>query len=272
MSDAVIREYRGGDIPEMSALWQAVFGDSEALVNSFLELLPDMGTAAVAEVNGKIAGAAYAVTGMELVSASGKVQTCGYIYAVAAAPEFRGSGIGRALTERSAELARARGAEVICTLPAEESLYAWYKTILGTECALHRQRLEAESAAAAPPVQSLSSSEYGQRREALLSDRCRMRPSHTTLEFQRRFCEELGGGLYACGGGICAAYLEDGAAVIKELIAPDGTDAADIATPIGAWLGTKLAVYYLPAPDGEPYLAAIPGEIPSDCVWNITFD
>ena len=147
MSDAVIREYRGGDIPEMSALWQAVFGDSEGLVNSFLQLLPDMGTAVVAEVNGKIAGAAYAVTGMELVSASGKVQTCGYIYAVAVAPEFRGSGIGRALTERSAELARARGAEVICTLPAEESLYAWYKTILGTECALRRQRLEAESAA-----------------------------------------------------------------------------------------------------------------------------
>ncbi len=215
MSDAVIREYRGGDIPEMSALWQAVFGDSEGLVNSFLQLLPDMGTAAVAEVNGKIAGAAYAVTGMELVSASGKVQTCGYIYAVAVAPEFRGSGIGRTLTERSAELARDRGAEIICTLPAEKSLYAWYKTILGTECALHRRRLEAESAAAAPPVQSLSSSEYGQRREALLSDRCRMRPSHTTLEFQRRFCEELVGGLYACGGGICAAYLEDGAAVIK---------------------------------------------------------
>ena len=119
MSDAVIREYRGGDIPEMSVLWQAVFGDSEGLVNSFLELLPGMGTAAVAEVNGKIAGAAYAVTGMELVSASGKVQTCGYIYAVAVAPEFRGSGIGRALTERSAELARDRGAEIICTLPAE---------------------------------------------------------------------------------------------------------------------------------------------------------
>ena len=208
---------------------------------------------------------------MELVSASGKVQTCGYIYAVAVAPEFRGSGIGRALTERSAELARARGAEVICTLPAEESLYAWYKAILGTECVLHRQRFETEATAAAP-VQSLSAAAYSQRREALLKDRCHLRPAHTTLEFQRRFCEELGGGLYACGGGICAAYLEDGAAVIKELIAPDGTDAADIATPIGAWLGTKLAVYYLPAPDGEPYLAAIPGEIPSDCVWNITFD
>ena len=270
MSDAVIREYRGGDIPEMSALWQAVFGDSEGLVNSFLQLLPDMGTAAVAEVNGKIAGAAYAVTGMELVSASGKVQTCGYIYAVAVAPEFRGSGIGRALTERSAELARARGAEVICTLPAEESLYAWYKTILGTECALHRQRFEVK-AADIVPAQSLSTLEYSQRREALLKDRCRLRPAHTTLEFQRRFCEELGGGLYACGG-ICSAYLEDGAAVIKELIAPVGTDAAAIAASIGAALGTERAVYYLPAPDGEPYLAAIPGEIPSDCVWNITFD
>ena len=271
MSDAVIREYRGGDIPEMSALWQAVFGDSEGLVNSFLQLLPDMGTAAVAEVNGKIAGAAYAVTGMELVSASGKVQTCGYIYAVAVAPEFRGSGIGRALTERSAELARARGAEVICTLPAEESLYAWYKTILGTECALHRQRFETEAAAVAP-VQSLSSAEYGQQREALLKGHCYMRPAHTTLEFQRRFCEELGGGLYACGGGICAAYIEDGASVIKELIAPCGTDAAAIAAAIGAALGTKRAVYYLPAPDGEPYLAAEPGSIPADCVWNITFD
>ena len=263
MSDAVIREYRRGDIPEMSVLWQAVFGDSEGLVNSFLQLLPDMGTAAVAEVNGKIAGAAYAVTGMELVSASGKVQTCGYIYAVAVAPEFRGSGIGRALTERSAELARDRGAEIICTLPAEESLYAWYKAILGTECVLHRQRFETEATAVAP-VQSISAAAYSQR--------CRMRPSHTTLEFQRRFCEELGGGLYACGGGICAAYLEDGAAVIKELIAPDGTDAAVIAASMGAELGTARAIYYLPAPDGEPYLAAIPGEIPSDCVWNITFD
>ena len=271
MSDAVIREYRGGDIPEMSELWQTVFGDSEGLVDSFLRLLPGMGTAAVAEVNGKIAGAAYAVTGMELVSAGGKVQTCGYIYAVAVAPEFRGSGTGRTLTERSAELARARGAEVICTLPAEESLYAWYKTILGTECALHRQRFEVK-AADIVPVQSLSAAEYGQRREALLKDRCRLRPARTTLEFQRRLCEELGGGLYACGGVICAAYIEGGAAVIKELIAPVGTDAAGIAASIGAALGTERAVYYLPAPDGEPYLAAIPGSIPPDCVWNITFD
>lgn len=271
MSDAVIREYRGGDIPEMSALWQAVFGDSEGLVNYFLQLLPDMGTAAVAEINGVIAGAAYAVTGMELVSADGKAQTCGYIYAVAVAPEFRGSGIGRALTERSAELARDRGAEIICTLPAEESLYAWYKTIIGTECALHRQRFETE-AADIVPVYSLSTPEYGQRREALLSDRCYMRPLHTTLEFQCRFCEELGGGLYACGGGICAAYIEDGAAVIKELIAPIGTDAASIAASIGTKLGTERAVYYLPAPDGEPYLAAEPGSVPADCVWNITFD
>lgn len=271
MSDAVIREYRGGDIPEMSALWQAVFGDSAALVNSFLRLLPDMGTAAVAEINGVIAGAAYAVTGMELVSGSGRAQTCGYIYAVAVAPEFRGGGIGRALTERSAELARARGAEVICTLPAEESLYAWYKTVLGTECALHRQRFEVNATNTAP-VQSLSASEYGQRREALLKGHCYMRPAHTTLEFQRRFCEELGGGLYACGSGICSAYLEDGAAVIRELIAPCGTDTAAIAAAIGAALGTARAVYYLPEPNGEPYLAAEPGSIPADCVWNITFD
>ena len=270
MNNAIIREYRGDDLPKMFSLWQAVFGDSEELVNSFLRLLPDMGTAAVAEINGTIAGAAYAVTGMELVG-SGKTRTCGYIYAVAVAPEFRGSGIGRTLTERSAELARARGAEIICTLPAEESLYAWYKTILGTECALHRRRFETD-AAAVVPIQSLSAAEYGLRREALLKGRCHLRPAHTTLEFQRRFCEELGGGLYACGGGICAAYLEDGAAIIKELITPNVTDTAAIAASIGALLSTERAVYYLPAPDGEQYLTAVPGSIPADCVWNITFD
>lgn len=271
MNNAVIREYRGGDIPEMSALWQTVFGDGEELVNSFLELLPDMGTAAVAELNGTVAGAAYAVTGMELADADGKAQACGYIYAVAVAPEFRGNGLGRALTERCAELAHTRGAEVICTLPAEESLYAWYKTILGTECVLHRQHFE-EKSADVVPTKKLSAAEYGRRREALLSGQCHMRPSHTALKFQSRFCEELGGGLYACGGGICSAYLEDGATVVKEFIAPDGTDAADIAASIGAELGTEQALYYLPASDGEPYLAAEPGSIPADCVWNITFD
>ena len=270
MSNALIREYLGGDIPEMSALWQAVFGDSEELVNSFLELLPDMGTAAVAEVNGEIAGAAYVITGMELAG-GGKAKTCGYIYAVAVAPEFRGGGTGRALTEHCALLARSRGAEIICTLPAEGSLYDWYKAILGTECALYRRRFETE-AADIVPVQNLPAAEYGRRREALLKERCHMRPSQTTLEFQRCFCEELGGGLYACGGGICAAYTEDGAAVIKELIAPDRADAAAIAASIGAKLGTECAVYYLPAPDGEPYLAAKPGSVPPECVWNITFD
>lgn len=270
MSNAVIREYRGGDIPEMSALWQTVFGDGEELVDSFLELLPDMGTAAVAEVNGSLVGAAYVITGMELAD-GGRTQTCGYIYAVAVAPEFRGGGTGRALTEHCALLARSLGAEVLCTLPAEGSLYAWYKAILGTECALHRRRFET-GAAGIVHVQSLQAAEYGRRREALLRDCCHMCPSQTTLEFQLRFCELLGGGLYVCGDGICAAYPEDGAAVIKELIVPDGTDAAAIAASIGAKLGTGRAVYYLPAPDGEPYLAAETGSIPADCVWNITFD
>ena len=43
MSDAVIREYRGGDIPEMSALWQAVFGDSEGPVSYTHLTLPTRG-------------------------------------------------------------------------------------------------------------------------------------------------------------------------------------------------------------------------------------
>ena len=92
------------------------------------------------------------------------------------------------------------------------------------------------------------------------------------LIVERRFCQSLGGGLYACSSGICAAYREGETCVIKELITNQPEDAALIAASVGAELKAKVAVWYLPAREGEAYLAAKPGSIPADCVWNLTFD
>ena len=97
-------------------------------------------------------------------------------------------------------------------------------------------------------------------------------PSPATLEFQRRFCQFFGGGLYACAGGICTAEKDGELCLIKELIAPDPDACAAIAASVGHMLGAKLSVYYLPDREGEAYIAAQPGRIPADCVWNLSFD
>lgn len=47
-----IREYTKNDLPFMTALWGDAFGDAEVLVRRFYELLPEMGTAFVAECTG----------------------------------------------------------------------------------------------------------------------------------------------------------------------------------------------------------------------------
>ena len=118
----------------------------------------------------------------------------------------------------------------------------------------------------------MTSTEYQLWRDNLLKGRAYLRPSPPTMEFARRFCQSLGGGLYACSSGICTAYLDGETCFIKELITNRPEDAPLIAASVGAELGARVAVWYLPAREGEAYLAAKPGAIPADCVWNLTFD
>ncbi len=270
MTDMIVREYRPEDIPALSALWARVFGDSVALIGDFFRLLPDMGTGLAAEADGEIAGAAYIITGMELADCGNRPPVCGYIYAVAVEERFRGLGLGGRLTLAAAEKGRERGASIICTLPAESALYNWYEKLLGVQCALSR----AESrlpAAGGEPVMALSSTEYMLWRETMLRGRCRLRLSNPSLEFQRLLCREYGGGFFAAGGCVGAAYREGDEALIRELIGPEEARPR-CAAAIAAHLGAKYALLYTPAPAGRPYIAALPGAIPPGCVWNLSFD
>ena len=271
MAEYTIREYRAGDIPALSFLWQDVFGDPLPFTAEFYAMLPDMGSAVVAELDGKLIGAAHVLSGFELVTRRKKAPVVGYIYAVMVTAQRRSLGVGKALTLEAAALARRREAAVICTLPADAPLYGWYHRLLGIECVLHRRRFEI-GCAPREQVMELSATEYMHWRETLLEGKNYLRPSQPTLEFQRRFCKFFGGGLYACRSGICTAELDGDTCLIKELIARDSEDCAQIAASVGHLLGAKTCVYYLPAPDGESYRAAQPGSVPADCVWNLSFD
>lgn len=271
MNKVQYREYRPGDVPALSLLWREVFGDPLSFTANFFALLPDMGSCVVAEEDGAILGAASIVNGFELVTRQKRRPVVAYLYGVMVREQDRGRGIGKGLCLEAAALAERRESEILTTLPADRPLYGWYRKLLGLECVLHRKRFET-GCAPREAVMEMSSTEYLLWRDNLLRGRAYLRPSPPTMEFERRFCQSLGGGLYACLSGICAAYLEGETCVIKELITNSAADAALIAASVGAFLGAKTAVWYLPAREGEAYLAAKPGLIPADCVWNLTFD
>lgn len=271
MADCSIREVRPADVPALSFLWQDVFGDPLGFTAEFYALLPDMGSAVVAEMDGKLVGAAHVLSGFELAGRKKKPPAVGYLYGVMVASEYRSLGIGKALTLEAAALAKRRGSTLLCTLPADAPLYGWYHRLLGFECVLRRTEREVASEAL-EDVTELSSGEYMLRRERLLEGKCYLRPSQPTMEFMRRFCVFFGGGLYACGSGICTAVMDGDDCYIKELITPAPEDAPRIAASVGRQLGAKKSVYYLPSGEGESYIAAPPGSVPADCVWNLSFD
>lgn len=257
--------------PEHSAglikLWHRVFGDPEALAASFLRLLPEMGGGVAAFADGELAGAAYIVTGLTV----GRKRAA-YLYAVAVYPAFRGLGLGRRLSAAAAELGRARGADFVCTLPAEAGLYEWYESCIGTRCALYRRREEIPAREGPEPM-LLSPAAYNARREELLVGLPHLSLSDAAIGYESINCRCFGGGLYAVGGGIAAAYVEEGRAVLREVLCPDPSDRPGLAAAAAGFLGCRSALLYSPGgPEDEPYLAAEPGSLDAGCVWNLAFD
>lgn len=270
MPEFNIREYKREDIPDLSRLWEKTFGDSPELIAEFFRLLPDMGTGLTAVQNGKIVGAAYVIMGMELTGGELASVPGAYIYAVAVEECCRGLGAGGALTRAARDAGLRRGAAFVCTLPASDSLYGWYRELLGVEPVLFRRTFRSDCAAR-EPVMPVSVTEYMRRREAVLRGQPHLRLSSPALEFQYRLCKAYGGGFFAVGSGICAAYLDGETALIRELLM-DGKNHYAAAASIGAAMGAKDFILYSPAPEGEPYIAALPGFVPAGCVWNLSFD
>lgn len=279
MSAFEIREYKFYDVPAMRRLWHETFHDPEELTEIFYIMLEDMGSAVVATVDNKVVGMANVINGMELIEEGVQYvehvkepPVCGYIYAVAVKPEYRDRGIGRALCLEAEKLAKMRESDIVCTLPSELSLYNWYKDVLGVEAVLYRQSREVKCEALELCME-LSSTEYMMWRENMLRGKTHLHPSNNTLEWEKQFCKVFDGGLYACSSGICAAYKDGDTCVMKELVTAFPGEEERIAASVGKHLGCEKTVFYMPSgPEGQPYLAALPGSISADCVWNFTFD
>ena len=270
MSNFTLREYRNEDIPALKKLWHEVFGDPESLVEKFFGLLGQVGSGHLAEVNGELAGAAYLLRGLDYVDGD-ELIPCGYIYAVASYEKFRGMGIGSALTKACAESAKQWHAKMLCTLPAEDSLYKWYEELIGVKPVLYRKERETECLPGLA-CRKASAAEYIEVREKLLEGSEHLSVSLHLAEFQRRLCEESGGALYLGEGFAGFGYLEEGIARIKELVCAEGVSQRAAVGAMGRMMGAARALWYEADSEGEPYIAAQGGNVSENCVWNFSFD
>lgn len=265
MGDWIIREVREEDAGTLAALWHRVFGDPEELSRGFLARLSELGGGVCAEEDGVLLGAAYAVTDYFLGE-----ERLAYLYAVAVLPEARGRGLGLALTRQAAALGRRLGAAIVCTMPAEESLYPWYERAIGARCALYNLEEKIESRPGPTPT-PLSPEEYGARREALLAGTPHVRLGAAVLRQEQFNCRVCGGDLLTVGEGIAAAYRDEDFCLVRELIAPEGADRAALAAAVGAALGAEEVCLISPAVEGEPDMAA-DRPLPSNCIWSLALD
>ena len=265
-----VRHYRKDDIPAMRALWRRVFDERESFLDAFFTLLPDLGGAAVAEDDsGAVCGAAYALTGYELL-AGGESPHVGYVYAVAVDERERGRGLGAELTKKAAAICREREAVIVATLPAEEGLYAWYEKQIGTKYALRREK-SAVPADKVVDIMKLTGTEYMLWRENLLRGRAHVHLSTPMMELQRALCESYDGGLFASSDGVFAACRDGERLIIPEILCAQGVP-ADTAASAAAYLGCREAVFYTPAAQGGESYVVSDTPLPPGTVWNLTLD
>ena len=254
MPDGYIRRAAAADLAALTRLWQTAFGDPTELIGAFYERFPPETAAWVVEVNETVATAAHPLVG-RLHTADGAVLPCAYVYAVSTDPAQQGHGYASALMQRFAADADASGC-VLYTLPAEASLYAWYRSVMDTTqtaCGARLRIARAPDLQCPPDIERVSAQEYAALREQALRGRAHVELSAALLAFQADLCDLCGGALVRVASG-CAVVERDGAQLlIKELL---GTDVLPAAQALLVYFGAQEAQLCLQRPDGTQALAA----------------
>lgn len=265
-----IRKYAAADVPALCELWLRNFDDTEAFVRDFHEDLPGMGSGVVAELEGKIIGAAYTLNGQTLCVPGKEPVPLGFLYGVSVDREYRRHGVGGAVVSAAYELSKELGAETVGILPARGLLYDWYGAVLGMKHTLFRT-VENVKADNAEPCKALPAAEYMERREKLLAGLPHVAFTEASVAFAKTLMRDYGGDLYAVGGGVAAAYIDGGCALVRELILSDESKLHSAAASLAFVMGAEEARLYLPSAAGDRYILS-DRALPDGCVWNLSFD
>ena len=224
-----VRPARPAELPALKALWQAVFGDEAAFVESFYAHLLPASRVLAAEREGRPVGAAYVVDCFTLVGADGGGRPCPYVYAVAVEAAQRGLGLGKNLSLAAASLCREAG-RLSCLVPASAGLFDFYARFAGYSPAFAVCEGEAPAAGGCAPA-PLSPAAYLAEREKRLAGRGHLRPSPEAMDFWEASLRMEGGGFFRLtlpGGetALAAVELTEQGPFAKELLCTPGREAA----------------------------------------------
>ena len=121
----MIRFAADKDHPQLMALWQVCFGDSETAIRFYFANRHQNQNMLVYEENGIIAGM---LTMLPVQLAFGSfIQNGRYIYAVATAPQLRGQGVSSQLLEACHTWMQNNNETASVLVPASQSLFDYYE-------------------------------------------------------------------------------------------------------------------------------------------------
>lgn len=147
--------------PQLTKLWQEVFGDTEEFVDGYFCTAFSPSRCRCVTINRKVVAALH---WME-VRCDG--QRFAYLYALAVTPSRRNKGIGRALMEDFRSHVALRGYDGVLLVPQDESLRRMYEKMGYRSCTTVTE-FPAQAAPMELSLQRIDREEYGRLRQGLL--------------------------------------------------------------------------------------------------------
>lgn len=271
-----LRRSRRGDEQALRAIWKICFADTDEYINSFFGKLYGHGRAVVAEAENKaeVCSAMYVLE----PGASSSLGKCGYLYALGTLPEYRGYGIGAAVSGSAAELTFDLGFDICITCPAEPGLFDFYRKLgFSTFSKISRQTYSGESSCSFDEKMSpISVYEYNKLREKLLPEDA-LRYNSEYMQFLSETLKQGGGGLFASDSGRYIAAVERGSDYtinIKEFLG-NREYLEGVTAHLMRRFGANNALVTLPAGDDFPAsdhtLAIYRDNLVRDCARELYF-
>ena len=264
MSIEQIGKANANDQPQLHRLWETVFGDPPEVVQAFFDRFPPEISGWVLRIGDRICSAAYLIPGNWYVSQQ-EMRPAAYVYAVATNPSMRKKGYAGRLMQSIAAFAEERNL-LLYTRPAEQSLFPWYASTLQTENIgfLKIQHYEFDNTISALPCHQITASEYGAKREQLLSGVPHLALSENFLRLQESYSD----GFYSAGDSCCCVIKGKNEIQIPEIMISDLPKESVIQSLVHKFRVQSAMVQTVGSASDQAGIAYTGKTLPSEMNWG----
>jgi len=247
--EVITRKPRECELSVLGEIWHKVFGSVGA--KSFFDTLYNIEHTIIAQHEDKPVAMGYIVPTGDYVCREHTLP-CAMLYGIATVPEHRGHGHGAAVVNELIETAFNIGFEAVVLCPSEDSLFEYYNNKSKLCDWFYIKELELSFPIVAHSTNKLYSTEispdeYIKHREKLLNNIPHLEHNLRTIEYQKKLCDELGGGLYKIGDACAIIEVQPDETVwVKELLTLND-DISDLITCITTQFEASQYIIRLPA-------------------------